>query len=92
MALKGNVMFLLLMFLAFSSALPNGKRTVDTSGQPHQQIFPGTMKRNLRFTECTVENYECSDMSSENLINEFQDVQTNEGCKQRCVEASDCSW
>ena len=91
MALKGNDMFLLLMFLAFCTALPNGQRMVNEFSQSHR-LFHSERIKQPKFTECTVENYECSDMSSENLINDFEDVQTNEGCKQRCVENNDCSW
>ena len=78
MATKVSDIFLLLMVITISYALPSGKRQVKQSGSPGY--------------ECVVENFACSDMSHDNLINEYQDTQTDEGCKQRCVESSDCNW
>ena len=96
MALKVNTVFIsltlsLICGLVFCSALPNGKRTVDSSRKLHQRFDAGTTKE-PDFPECTVQNYKCSDISPKNLIQEFKDVHTNEGCKQRCVENSDCTW
>ena len=36
---------------------------------------------------CTVENFAC-DMN--NMLDNFEDTQTNEGCRQRCRENDEC--
>ena len=70
--------YLLFMCVTPNFSLPNGRRQMGGSGSPGY--------------ECTVENYACSDMSDNNLISEVEDTQTNEGCKQRCIETNDCTW
>ena len=85
------VILYLICGLAFCLALPKGLMAGDTSGKSHQLFLQGITKQ-PDFPECIVENYECSDMSSMNFIQEFYDVHTNEGCKQRCVENIDCGW
>ena len=36
---------------------------------------------------CTVENFACD---TNNMLNKFEDTQTNEGCRQRCRENDEC--
>ena len=78
MAIRVSDIFLLLMVITISYALPSGKRQNKQSGSPGY--------------ECVVNNFACSDMSHDNLINEYEDTQTDEGCRQRCVESNGCKW
>ena len=38
---------------------------------------------------CYVENFACE---TSNILNKFEDTQTNEGCRQRCRENDECAW
>jgi hypothetical protein len=77
MGIKVSAIFLLLITITISNASPSVERQVQESGSPGY--------------ECMVDNYAC-DTVDDNLITEYEDTHTNEGCKQRCLENTHCKW